>query len=624
MRLSVVATSIALIFLTLTLEWVKGKRLQNELENVKIHQFIASGLAVSKLELSHELLRIKKDPTLMAHLTSGRTHSINQSFGGTIRSGYLSALSLYGPRCERLASRSLKGFESSPCEQKGPAESFHTFLSSSDGVPFLSTFERFSLNDKLYLLIADLQLDRSWLLHQKAFAPDIPLKDLEIHFVHPVDGSNPQELAKGLAVTSASPFMFGGLKAISYPFLQLAQLLCFLGLLGLGVRQGRKMWLKERLWGKAVDQFYHAQIHGNAPEKRPSSQADVFEWAQKAFHHLEKQLENDRHAANKKERDLSLSLIKEQNLRKQMERELEKSSFELAKIPLQLGLAGRFAGHWPFVREEFQVITRLMDDFEELVKHVLLQRVAFLQKFSKNWRQGCQTYSARKFLRTLSERPSAGHDSLLEEDLYNLDRITTDCVTVSVNLDVKVRQASLKLQRCYQTLQNLWEMSRENSSSQPASQLEPLVGKVQLLLDTHEGGKQVTLTWLSKDNPMIDHLCVPEFVWQALIYHLSLYYAQSYLSPKEQKWELVLTIKDKSQESYLMFSRRGNLLASPEAEDGRHHLETVKRLTKGLPIRLVDLPSLGALDVKALSWQQCVAKKTGILSELSSETHFSS
>ena len=278
--------------------------------------------------------------------------------------------------------------------------------------------------------------------------------------------------------------------------------------------------------------------------------------------------------------------------------EVEALSLELADRPFLYSLAKQVEDNGPALQEQILQLEELIGDLAYLFSHEMISHLQALQKLSYRWQRGCSESSARKFIRTLSERVTEAGVSELTKELQLLYSSSQNCVNLAINSSLALKKLSGRSKLLGGYVAN-WVSFTGSSEISADTKLEGALQKAVELASMLNSQREFHVIKINLDScRILDE--TPINLWVSSIYHCICYLVLSQ-DPDVKPVELTVEHSEKNGASHLVFSSAGDKTDSESASASRH-LDIVERTSRHFPIEVQRLPSLDDRYVVGIKW----------------------
>lgn len=284
-----------------------------------------------------------------------------------------------------------------------------------------------------------------------------------------------------------------------------------------------------------------------------------------------------------------------------MERQAEQAWFHQARSLHQqmLNCAGQHL-------QKLEETCSLGEDLSHLAVHQIARPAQKLYEMGTRWDAGLHEMSARKFLRTLSERIDEQGLSELDHSLrFMLDQ-SYDIHNTAINLSM-LSQRLLEDLKVNLELATHWHGMMGGKDGERRT-VQSLVSDGQAMIKLQN--ERFTLRY---DNQIEESAWspreIPSSSVSSAIYHCFLALIEA--ARERAQGELVLTsqVKRREQKQVLVLSIKGDLGEGELPQDwqlpfkAEQHLSLAQQLLQGHPIKVTQLPALHGVQAIALIWE---------------------
>lgn len=256
-------------------------------------------------------------------------------------------------------------------------------------------------------------------------------------------------------------------------------------------------------------------------------------------------------------------------------------------------------------------IQSLGEDLAHLASHTIAKPAQRLYQLTAEWEAEMATVSARKFVRSLSERVDDDGISDLDRGLNLLVGDSQDLGNAAINVTMLAQKLQDDLKNNTHLALHWFRMMGHESGEdqtllrllQEGQSLIPLDGSVRMenIIDP---------------NVRIQHLNIPSTTLTSILFHCLMALIENareshalsmiltnQLKQREDKLILVLSLHADLPDDFLL-----NKVFPAKAEQ---HLSLALQLVLGYPIKITKLPALNGVHAIALSWDPQVEQKKG-------------
>lgn len=566
--------------------------------------------------LSQTLRSLNSDQALVTALTSNQMHSLNQKLSTRTKQGYLEAIGLVALNCQPIAHYHTQPATPGSCPALGAAlDHQHKFYYDQQrDLPALIAWQRLKVGTNTYWAYAITYLNTSWARRFHQLSSLLAESKIRIGEHQSSQEISIQILTQNpqIRVILATSYVMAPLWPLVPPvmFHKMTNVLIafalVLSIMVLIIRDNSYFRERRRLskvsdWLSLISNSKLLEIDlPQIQNPKGKHQTQAMQLHDQILRLLTEILREQRSLADKAKRAMANN--------QQLQREMHELRFGLAEVPFHQSLAHQVAQQSSHLQKGLGEVKILAQDIHDALRHGLFQEVDRLTKVTQSWRAHCQKQSPRSFLRHLSER-EVGDTNQLEIDLTQIWETASRTANATINLAMQSSRLSDKSQKLQEFFCHQQAMSQTAKDSELASELGPVLKGAQDMIASQLEGIKIDLRYGDSEATKIEHLHIPLFAWQSLLYHtlLFLYYkgdkASQVGASSQQRWLVHLELVKQGTKAHLLIDAGKRPQNHRNDRSAQEHLNFAQQIAQSLPISLAPVPALNERLVLAISWE---------------------
>lgn len=567
--------------------------LQTRIETkAQAEQQLSQAFVASKTLLAGSIHAVLNDDAVIQSFASGMRHSLNQYLSGFIRTGELDGIGVFTPQCEPLFAATVDREFKTACHAEKLDGGF--YQRDQNGIPVLGLSRSIQQNNQSYGVVAEVQLNHRWLasfpmlqqyLQQldATLQPDLTIKSGD--WVIRVLGSS---LPRVAAVLNEVILLF-----------LIAATVLFIVTLG---QQRRRLKLEQQQlsgledWVKQLTEGRPIHATGTTPV------AVIKDHVQQLHHMLIQEAKNyqdELHTTKAQLREVEAQLLRTERL--------EHEYAKLDSLGAQLQLMT------PVFTENLHKANSQIEDLHDALRVGLTDAAQKVAVIMTQWKRGIQEISARKFLRTLSERHYEDGSNALSREVATLIHASHDISNLAINLSLICSGITQRFERLRKHAMFWQDLAEKNTSFHAKWLLELIVRAEEMAQMVNQLPK---LHFDRKLDPRlpVPHIAIPDQQWSTILFHVIVALAKSV---PEHTRELTIQIHSRVRDHwvYLIVQAMTGDRPLKITAAGRQQLDLAQHLITSGHMKMVELKQSQGLAPIALSWR--VKEATLAPSELS-------
>lgn len=245
------------------------------------------------------------------------------------------------------------------------------------------------------------------------------------------------------------------------------------------------------------------------------------------------------------------------------------------------------------------------EDLSHIASHQLARPAQKLFELSSRWQIELGEVSARKFVRSLSERIDVHGQSELEQSLHFILEQSHELNHSAINLTL-LTQRMLQDLRSNLHLAEHWHQMMGGHESKKFSLLNQL-NHGQALIQLQDPSVSLRYENLLEEDADLSHLDIPASKLTSAIYHCNLALIETARSKGASELHLISQLRKRNRRSILVLSVKGDWhddwsqgsQLPPKAEQ---HLYLAIQLMQSHPLKISQLPGLNGVQAITLMW----------------------
>ncbi len=586
---------------------------QNEFQQIR--QGYQAALDQTRWQLSEIAHTLRADAVLLQNIADPATSGVGRSLSGYIKPGQIDYLAVLDQNCHLIAhsEQGMPLTESCPIKGFTPQIATHLQWRLVGDKPRLELVQ--SLGNAHFLLAATV-LGDTWIASQKDLKNNFREHDIVLGPAG-ADGVLLYEEGRGadqIAVASLfskDPWLIALPQLLRTEPLTLQKpLWAALALLALAVFHLMRTLRRQRLdllqAGRRLEEWASDLI----PDKTlspPLSAPTPKELVQAIEERINKLIKGNFEQIQKFQHQNHLLQQQVVTLESRlMEHQAEQARFHQVQSLHQQMLACA-EEHLHKLAEVFS----LGEDLSHLAVHQMARPSQKLLDLAHRWELELSQVSARKFVRSLSERVEADGSSELEQSLNFILEQSYELNNNAVNFTLLVQKLLQDLRINIQLAEH-WHQMMGNHRDAPASLLS-LLNSGQTLIQLQDPSLTLRYDNLLDDQAELSHLKVPSSTLTSAIYHCYLALIEAARARGASDLHLTSQLKKRAERSILVLSIKGDWQDEwtqdqtwpPKAEQ---HLYLAIQLIQSYPLKISQLPGLQGIQAITFMWEPAVTQ----------------
>ena len=597
-------TSIAacLLIMVVTSLQLLEENLDKEEEHLrKIGVLWQNAIEKTEEKMRSRLVLLKKDASFGFALSENKLHSINQLLKSYHTTGEVSVLGVFGPSCRKISVSKHSFIPASRCSKKDfSQENIHWHIPKDGKTPSITVWSDIFIGGKKHYLFAETFLDRDW-QHRHPFISKA-YKNLGLKLKNSLSRRETALKKLDLETKTYLAARISKLWLITSLFISpanlhllLAFLLTVAFFLVMSMHFNHEKYRVSTIKAFSNLKLFCQSLISHDPTKVVLPKVATAKNEPEQVSAIQQEITNILAPYSKALKDQKTQIenlkIKTHNL----EENIKASDAKLHKEPLLASLAQQVEDQGHFIKGEIKKTHSLLEDFEDVLRISMIPQVQKLKDMSADWKAGCQIYSPRKFLRTLSERCGTKEDQL-SEGLQSLFDTCQNTINVAINLAVQSRSGSEKTKKITHYLEH-WQGITKKDPFQ-GNFKSSILNESLKLLSEKPSDHAIDTSQMAGKIPPFDYLETPKFVWRSLFFHLFSYF--SHRSP--DKLTLSLELLEKDGEYHIITKSKDDL--SHLSGEAKKHLELAMQIAKAQPFEVTPLTSLSDEQVISIHFKK--------------------
>lgn len=531
--------------------------LRNQMSSYRTQLATAESHAYWDLNDVHYQLIEEQKLKLASMLRLNAQHSIFNLLRNIVSGSLLKEISIYHQNCSLLASSSGGLPLQSQCRQLRPQQTF--YWSKAHNPPTLHRLVSLPLNGRPIVIELVMELKTSWF---KGLSLPINFETLTKH---------PSWQSRFYRTQPSTDILL--------------QTLLLISSLGLGfqfISHYRKLLRAPRVLEQNFSNYLKGWGNSDLGEQTLPQIMETIkaQWIEKDF---------DNRAKNQK----LMTYIKN------LEAELHQVQKELSPLKNLESLATQMRASSQQFLNLSQEITSQSEDISDTIAHSVIPHCQGIFHRTSLWSKDLETISARKLLRTLSERIREDGQTQLDYDLTSLIHSSRNLANVSIQLSILCQKLGSGI-RELKTIGSHWAGLVDSKHCTPC-QLEVLIIEAQMLVPLTSKGRRVTFENQNRMKHNIADVPSPN-LWKSILFHL--YQACLECSDDARSLKIYSSIIKKDSKNILVIS-------SSQADKGfdsmpkqaRKHFTLAQSLARRLRLEVFTIPFSQGRCEFAICWQ---------------------